>query len=114
MKKTLILFLLAAATIVGAKELKVLAIGNSFSLSVLQCLPKIVEDSGKHKLKFATTYIGGCPIERHLANLDMEKTKPNVKQLINAEKNLDRETLILQAIENTEKITVKYDDEPYL
>ena len=42
------------------------------------------------------------------------KTKPNLKQLINAEKNLDREALILQAIENTEKITVKYDDEPYL
>ena len=42
------------------------------------------------------------------------KTKPNVKQLINAEKSLDREALILQAIENTEKITVKYDDEPYL
>ena len=42
------------------------------------------------------------------------KTKPNLKQLIHAEKNLDREALILQAIENTEKITVKYDDEPYL
>ena len=42
------------------------------------------------------------------------KTKPNLKQLIFAEKNLDREALILQAIENTEKITVKYDDEPYL
>lgn len=42
------------------------------------------------------------------------KTKPNLKQLIYAEKNLDREALILQAIENTEKITVKYDDEPYL
>lgn len=42
------------------------------------------------------------------------KTKPNLKQLIYAEKNLDREALIQQAIENTEKITVKYDDEPYL
>ena len=42
------------------------------------------------------------------------KTKPNVNQLINAEKNLDREALILEAIANTEKITVKYDDEPYL
>ena len=42
------------------------------------------------------------------------KTKPTLNQLINAEKNLDREDLILQAIENTEKITVKYDDEPYL
>ena len=42
------------------------------------------------------------------------KTKPSLNQLIHAEKNLDREALILQAIENTEKITVKYDDEPYL
>ena len=42
------------------------------------------------------------------------KTKPNLNQLIHAEKNLDREALILQAIENTEKITVKYDDEPLL
>ena len=42
------------------------------------------------------------------------KTKPTLNQLIYAEKNLDREALIQQAIENTEKITVKYDDEPYL
>ena len=42
------------------------------------------------------------------------KTKPTLGQLIHAEKNLDREALIRQAIENTEKITVKYDDEPYL
>lgn len=42
------------------------------------------------------------------------KTKPTLGQLIHAEKNLDREALIQQAIENTEKITVKYDDEPYL
>jgi len=42
------------------------------------------------------------------------KTKPTLNQLIHAERNLDREALILQAIENTEKITVKYDDEPYL
>lgn len=42
------------------------------------------------------------------------KTKPTLNQLIHAEKNLDREALIQQAIENTEKITVKYDDEPYL
>ena len=42
------------------------------------------------------------------------KTKPTLNQLIHAEKNLDREALIQQAIANTEKITVKYDDEPYL
>ena len=42
------------------------------------------------------------------------KTKPTIGQLINAEKKLDREALILDALNTVEKITVKYDDEPYL
>ena len=42
------------------------------------------------------------------------KTKPTVGQLINAEKKLDREALILEALETVEKITVKYDDEPFM
>lgn len=79
MKKSLILLLLFAATLVGAKELKVLMVGNSFSLSVLEYLPKLVVDSGKHKLKLATTYIGGCPMERHLKNLADEATQPDKK-----------------------------------
>lgn len=79
MKKSLILLLLFAATLVGAKELKVLMIGNSFSLSVLEYLPKLVVDGGKHKLKLATTYIGGCSIERHLQNLANEATQPEKK-----------------------------------
>jgi len=42
------------------------------------------------------------------------KTKPTIGQLINAERKLDREALIAQALETVEKITVKYDDAPYL
>ena len=42
------------------------------------------------------------------------KTKPTLGQVEHAERNLDREVLILQALENVEKITVKYDDEPLL
>ena len=42
------------------------------------------------------------------------KTKPTLNQLIHAEKNLDREALIQQALDSVEKITVKYDDEPFL
>ncbi len=42
------------------------------------------------------------------------KTKPNIGQLIHAERNLDREALIAQALESVEKITVKYDDEAFL
>ena len=42
------------------------------------------------------------------------KTKPTLAQVINAERNLDREALITQAMESIEKITVKYHDEPLL
>ena len=42
------------------------------------------------------------------------KTKPSLGQVIHAERKLDREILIQQALENVEKITVKYDDEPFM
>ena len=42
------------------------------------------------------------------------KTKPTLGQFVNAERKLDRETLITQALESVEKITVKYDDPSYI
>lgn len=42
------------------------------------------------------------------------KTKPTIGQLLHAEKKLDREALIQEALENVEKIAVKYDDTPLL
>ena len=42
------------------------------------------------------------------------KTKPTLGQVIHAEKDLDREALIQQAMDNIEKIVVKYHDEPLL
>jgi len=42
------------------------------------------------------------------------KTKPTLGQLLNAEKKLDREALIQDALASVEKLTVKYHDEPVL
>ena len=42
------------------------------------------------------------------------KTKPTLGQVLNAERKLDREALILDALESVEKLTVKYHDEPVL
>ena len=42
------------------------------------------------------------------------KTKPTVAQLLDAEKKLDREALILRALENIEKIKVNYHDDESL
>ena len=42
------------------------------------------------------------------------KTKPTLGQVIHAERNLDREVLIQEALASVEKIAVKYNDEPLL
>ena len=42
------------------------------------------------------------------------KTKPHLGQLHHAERKLDREALIAEAIANVEKVTVKYSDEAFL
>ena len=42
------------------------------------------------------------------------KTKPTLGQVIHAERNLDREALIKEALASIEKIAVKYNDEPLL
>ena len=42
------------------------------------------------------------------------KTKPTLGQLLNAEKNLDREALIQRALETVEHIAIKYHDEPVI
>ena len=42
------------------------------------------------------------------------KTKPTLGQVIHAERNLDREALIREALNSVEKITVKYHDESLL
>jgi thiamine biosynthesis protein ThiI len=42
------------------------------------------------------------------------KTKPTLNQLLNAEKNLEREALMERALANIEKIKVEYHDEPLL
>ena len=42
------------------------------------------------------------------------KTKPVLGQLLHAERKLDREALIQDALKTVEKITVKYDDDAYL
>lgn len=42
------------------------------------------------------------------------KTKPTLGQVIHAERNLDREGLIREALAGVEKIAVKYNDEPLL
>jgi len=49
------------------KELKVLMIGNSFSICVGKEMPKVAQAMGL-KLELASLYIGSCSLERHWNN----------------------------------------------
>lgn len=70
MKKSVILFSLAlAACTVSAKNLKVLMIGNSFSVCVLKQMPQVAADAGD-TLDLASLMIGGCQLKRHWENVE--------------------------------------------
>lgn len=51
-------------------KLKVLMIGNSFSICVGKNLPQIVRAGNKHQLVLTSAFIGGCPLQKHAENLE--------------------------------------------
>ena len=80
MWKKFLLAVIAATAVSGslmAKELKVLMIGNSFSISVGRFLPQIVGADPENKLILTSAYIGGCPLEKHYNNLLKAQEKPS-------------------------------------
>ena len=62
---------------VSAKALKVLMIGNSFSICVLKEMPACSASAGD-TLDLASLYIGGCPLDRHWDNVE-KAGDPNFK-----------------------------------
>ncbi len=64
-------------TSVSAKALKVLMIGNSFSICVLKEMPQCAADAGD-TLDLASLYIGGCPLDLHWANVE-KSSDPDFK-----------------------------------
>ena len=53
---------------------KVLMIGNSFSICLLQHLPQVAADRGV-ELDLASLYIGGCSLKRHWENVEKDGDK---------------------------------------
>ena len=50
------------------KTLKVLAIGNSFSVDAMQHLYTVAKSEGVEEIVLGNLYIGGCPLDKHAAN----------------------------------------------
>ena len=81
LKKWMLNCLLLTAAVIPAfgKDLKVLMIGNSFSVCVGVSLPSIVNSVPGHSLELTSAYIAGCPLEKHAANLKKAETDPDFK-----------------------------------
>ena len=58
--------------------LKVLMIGNSFSICNLREMPQIAKSMGK-RLDLASLYIGGCSLERHWKNVAAAETNATLR-----------------------------------
>ena len=67
-KTSVAVFFAVASSAANAKHLKVLMVGNSFSVCVLKELPQCAASCGE-TLDIASLYIGGCPLERHSDNI---------------------------------------------
>ena len=104
MKRTLIIFAAVAASLScfadadktpsSPAALKVLMVGNSFSICNLREMPQVAESMGK-KLDLASLYIGGCSLERHWNNVEVAATNATFKPY-----RFDRITDGKQVVEN--------------
>lgn len=70
------LILCAGIGLLSAKDLKVLMIGNSFSICVGNKLPQIVNSFPGHSLELTSAYIGGCPLDKHVKNIKAAEQDP--------------------------------------
>ena len=75
-RKTFSIVLVAALAVFGAegRQLKVLAIGNSFSRSLMAELPKAAAAFPDCELDIANMFIGGCTLDWHWANVERAET----------------------------------------
>lgn len=76
--------------------IKILMIGNSFSISCMPHLPKTAAALGI-KLDLMSLYIGGCSLERHWNNIEACEIDPSLKQYRSDRNVLCGETAVGEA-----------------
>ncbi len=88
--KTTAVFVLLALACLGAqaKEVKLLAIGNSFAWSLNTYLPKVANSVDDCKLVFKFAAFGGCELSRHWKYISQEEADPAKKIYFNGKRTL--------------------------
>ena len=81
-KRTFAVFALCAGLVCPAfaRDLKVLSIGNSYSVSVGTTLASVVESFPEHGLELTSAYLPGCPLNSHVKNIKAAQEDPKAGQ----------------------------------
>lgn len=106
------------------KDLKVLAIGNSFSSDSVEYLYQIAESAGMQNIKIGNLYIGGCSLQTHWNNALNNKSAytyyknttgtfvTSTSSIYNALKDEDWDIIVLQQVSGYSGKPASY--EPYI
>ena len=80
------------------KSLKVLAVGNSFSVNAMKYLWNICNDGGLEEIILGNLYIAGCTLQMHVENIRENASAYTFYTNTNGEWNKEPETSVLDAI----------------
>ncbi len=96
-------------SIPATKTLRVLAVGNSFSVDGMEYLWQIAHDAGVEKIILGNLYIGGCSIDMHWNNIQSDAAKYTYYKNTTGEWSETKETKISTAIsdENWDFVTLQ-------
>ncbi len=79
MRGMFLLLFIVLSTVAQGRELRILMIGNSFSICAGRFLPQIVQSVPGHKLTLTSLYIGGCSLQRHWESVQKAEQNPDFK-----------------------------------
>lgn len=100
MKKTVVLFLtiLLSVTLIYAKQIKLLAIGNSFSDDAIEHYLYGLAKANGDSIIIGNMYIGGCSLERHYKNALNNTNDYSYRKITNGEKIVTSDFRLIDAI----------------
>lgn len=102
MRKTAVLFIaiILSLSSICAKQIKLLAIGNSFSDDAIEhYLYGLVEANGD-SIIIGNMYIGGCSLETHYNNSQNNSNSYSYRKIVNGEKFIKSDLRLIDAIKD--------------
>lgn len=95
-------FLLISLSVLWGKEIKVLAIGNSFSVDAVEnYLAELVAANGD-TIIIGNMYIGGCSLERHYNNYKANLDSYSYRKIVNGVRDTIENYSLVKAFEDEE------------